>query len=159
MALAEWLEGLDGMTFKLLSDEELDWSHISYAPWLAEKFVILSGNELGLDGNPFLVVRDPTYTTEPLDLAIEALQSVDVLGSSSTPKPIQNLAHRRPPPPPPEPTKRLAKAKFSFQSTDVEELSFVAEDTLEILDDQRHDGWWKARLDMKVGLVPASYLS
>ena len=158
-ALAEWLEGLDGMTFKLLRDDELDWSHISYAPWLAEMLLKMCGNELGIDGTPSFVVREPKYNTEPLDLAIEAPQSEDALGSLSTSKPIQNLAHRRLPPPLPEPTNRLAKAKFSFQSTDAEELSFVAADMLEILDDKRDDGWWKARLNKKVGLVPASYLS
>ncbi len=45
-----------------------------------------------------------------------------------------------------------------FTADDPEELSFLEGAHLEIIDDKRDDGWWKARLNGKIGLIPSSFV-
>lgn len=171
-SLALWLEGLEGMTFKILRDEELDHSHIKYSDQVSQLLLETTGNVHGMSGTPSTVVRDPEYMAESLS-TLEAPFSNLGLGSDrsslkSSPSTASTAvepqkARRRPPPPPPQepievPVAEKVKAKYAFAATDPEELSFVAGAVLEIVDKKRDDGWWMARAGGSTGLIPCDYV-
>lgn len=100
----------------------------------------------GCDPIPFSVNTPPHYpfpATQPL-----------VIQSS---KPIKRRP-APPPPPPPPPTMRKVKAIHAFEPEEANELKFAVGDLLDVLNDDSDDGWWEARLDGKVGSIPASYV-
>lgn len=49
------------------------------------------------------------------------------------------------------------RAMFKYQATQSDELSFEEGDTLYILDTSDPNGWWKAKCNNKVGLIPSNY--
>lgn len=52
----------------------------------------------------------------------------------------------------------MVKALYDFTAEESDELSFCAEDVIEVLD--RSDAsWWKGRLRGSSGLFPANYTS
>ena len=63
-----------------------------------------------------------------------------------------------PPPPPPEPIYRKVRAIHPFSAAEESELGFAVGDVLEVLKDDSDDGWLEARLDGKIGGIPASYV-
>lgn len=72
-----------------------------------------------------------------------------------------NVIKRRAVPPPPPihpPALRQVKAVHAFEPEQGNELGFKIGDVLDVLDDSSEDGWWEARLQGKVGAIPASYV-
>lgn len=63
-----------------------------------------------------------------------------------------------PPPPPPQPIMRKVKAIHPFEPVEANELKFAVGDLLDVLNDDTDDGWWEARLNGKIGSIPASYV-
>ena len=62
-ALADWLAGLNGITFKVLKDSDLDWSKIKLRSSTRKRMKGMCGNEHGINHTPFVIVRDPDQTT------------------------------------------------------------------------------------------------
>lgn len=60
-ALAKWLEGLANIKFKLLRDDELYWSHITYPEPLRQRYIKKTGNEYAIKGEICCAVRDPKF--------------------------------------------------------------------------------------------------
>ncbi|XP_067939124.1 osteoclast-stimulating factor 1-like [Watersipora subatra] len=67
------------------------------------------------------------------------------------------------PAPPPPPTRRaqikVVRAVYKYVANQSDELSFEEGDTLYIIDTSDPNGWWKAKCNNKVGLVPSNYVS
>ncbi|KAL5591809.1 hypothetical protein FOVSG1_010698 [Fusarium oxysporum f. sp. vasinfectum] len=61
-ALASWLEGLNGITFKVLLDSDLDWSKIKLKSSTKRFCMAQSGNEYNIRGIPDVIVRNPDPT-------------------------------------------------------------------------------------------------
>ncbi|KAF4480058.1 atrophin-1 interacting 2 (WW domain containing E3 ubiquitin ligase 2) [Fusarium agapanthi] len=61
-ALASWLEGLNGMTFKVLLDSDLDWSKLKLKSSTKKFCMAQSGNEYNITGIPDVIVRNPDPT-------------------------------------------------------------------------------------------------
>jgi len=62
VALVRWLEGLPGITFKLLRNDKLDWSLIEVPDALKRFYMKARGNPLGLTpGAVHCAVRDPRF--------------------------------------------------------------------------------------------------
>ena len=62
---------------------------------------------------------------------------------------------------PPPAVLRKVVATHAFSAIEEGELSFEAGATLEILKDDGDDGddgWWKARLDGRVGMIPSTFV-
>lgn len=49
-------------------------------------------------------------------------------------------------------------AKFDFKSTHDDEITIKAGEQIEILE-KREDGWWRGRLNDKIGLFPSTYVN
>ncbi|KAF2164846.1 hypothetical protein M409DRAFT_56217 [Zasmidium cellare ATCC 36951] len=58
-ALAEWLEGLNGMSHKVLKDTELDWSKVKFKSSTRKLYKAHCGHEQGLNDEAFVMVRNP----------------------------------------------------------------------------------------------------
>ncbi|UJR31428.1 hypothetical protein I4U23_018921 [Adineta vaga] len=74
----------------------------------------------------------------------------------------QNNAPRKPPMKPPRPSaakpnKKKLRALYDFQARSADELSFVADNELILVDDS-DETWWKAEFDGKLGVVPSNYV-
>ncbi|KAF5609302.1 atrophin-1 interacting 2 WW domain protein [Fusarium subglutinans] len=76
-ALASWLEGLNGITFKVLLDSDLDWSKLKLKPSTKKFCVAQSGNEYNIRGIPDVIVRNPDPTAL-LAARLDALHMVSV---------------------------------------------------------------------------------
>ncbi|KAF5551922.1 atrophin-1 interacting 2 WW domain-containing protein [Fusarium phyllophilum] len=61
-ALASWLEGLNGITFKVLLDSDLDWSKLKLKSSTKKFCMAQSGNEYNIRGIPDVIVRNPDPT-------------------------------------------------------------------------------------------------
>jgi WW domain/Chitin synthase N-terminal len=61
-ALAEWLEGLNGITFKVILDSQLDWSKIKLKSSTKKLMIAHTGNEYGISNIPDVIVRNPNPT-------------------------------------------------------------------------------------------------
>ncbi|KAF5000103.1 hypothetical protein FDECE_11289 [Fusarium decemcellulare] len=61
-ALAEWLEGLNGITFKVLMDSDLDWSKIKLKSSTKKLLMAHTGSEFGIRNVPDVLVRNPDPT-------------------------------------------------------------------------------------------------
>ncbi|CAF3307815.1 unnamed protein product [Rotaria sp. Silwood2] len=70
---------------------------------------------------------------------------------------------RKPPAKPPRPSaakptkQKKLRALYDFQARSADELSFVADNEL-LLIDSSDETWWKAELDGKTGVVPSNYV-
>ena len=74
-------------------------------------------------------------------------------------QPTEKSSGRRPvPKPPPAPIARVVIATHSAMVETEEELNFQKGDIMEVLDDKAEDGWWTARLDGRVGIIPYTYV-
>ena len=61
-ALACWLEGLNGITFKVLYDSDLDWSKLKLKSSTKKYNMANYGNEYGIRNVPDVIVRHPDPT-------------------------------------------------------------------------------------------------
>ena len=48
-------------------------------------------------------------------------------------------------------------ALYNFQASESDELSFVKDDVLEVIEKQEDD-WWLVRRNTDVGLIPSNYV-
>jgi hypothetical protein len=62
--LAEWLEGLNGMTFKVLLDSDLDYSKVKLKSSTKKQALEWTGHKLGVIGAPYLMIAAPTEVTQ-----------------------------------------------------------------------------------------------
>ncbi|KAF4338081.1 atrophin-1 interacting 2 WW domain protein [Fusarium beomiforme] len=76
-ALASWLEGLNGITFKVLLDSDLDWTKLKLKSSTKKFNMAQSGNEYGIKGIPDVVVRNPDPTAL-LNARLDTLHLVSV---------------------------------------------------------------------------------
>ncbi|KAF9774657.1 hypothetical protein IL306_007306 [Fusarium sp. DS 682] len=76
-ALASWLEGLNGVTFKVLLDSDLDWSKLKLKSSTKKMNMAQSGNEYGIKGIPDVIVRNPDPTAL-LNARLDTLHLVSV---------------------------------------------------------------------------------
>ncbi|XP_071984161.1 GRB2-related adapter protein 2 [Engystomops pustulosus] len=53
---------------------------------------------------------------------------------------------------------RLVKALYDFKAQESDELSFQANDTIEVLE-ASNDSWWMGKLGQKTGLFPTNYVA
>ena len=65
---------------------------------------------------------------------------------------------RRPVPLSPATVLRVVEATHAFNAVTEDEPSFAAGDTLDVIDDKSDDGWWKASLHGKVGMIPCTFV-
>ncbi|KAJ9416356.1 atrophin-1 interacting protein 2 [Fusarium oxysporum] len=82
-ALASWLEGLNGITFKVLLDSDLDWSKIKLKSSTKKFCMAQSGNEYNIRGIPDVIVRNP----DPTALLAARLDTLHMVSVSSTMSP------------------------------------------------------------------------
>jgi hypothetical protein len=187
-AFAQWLEGLNGIEFRLLLDTQVDFSHIKFGRSIRKLNMQLSGNEHGIAGAPFALVHDPKFTVRQSIIQEITPQPAPVFNSAaavvqaeSTPPnsppsytDATNIishqgvafprrqsvpqAPRRRPVPQPPAPTRKVKAINDFAPESAEELGFAAGDIIEILDDKLDDGWWTGRLSGKTGLIPSPFV-
>jgi len=69
-------------------------------------------------------------------------------------------APNRPAPPPPSRPGhvQVVKAIYPYTATRADELSFAEGDMLYIVDKSDPNGWWKARVGNKTGIIPSNYV-
>lgn len=60
--------------------------------------------------------------------------------------------------PPQEPALERAKVVFAYTSEQEDELTIQTGDILEVVDKAEQDGWWKVKLNGRVGLVPDNFV-
>ncbi|KAI1023979.1 hypothetical protein LB504_005290 [Fusarium proliferatum] len=77
-ALASWLEGLNGITFKVLLDSDLDWSKLKLKSSTKKYFMAQSGNEYNITGIPDVIVRNP----DPTALLVARLDTLHMVSVS-----------------------------------------------------------------------------
>lgn len=69
------------------------------------------------------------------------------------------MSHRPAPPPPTRPGHvQVVKAIYPYNATRSDELTFDEGDLLYIIDKSNANGWWKARVGDKTGLIPSNYV-
>lgn len=56
-ALAQWLEGLEGMTFKVLLDFDLEPRTIKFSSSTRKRNIKVSGNDQGISNVPYVMIR------------------------------------------------------------------------------------------------------
>lgn len=183
-ALARWLEGLKGIPFRVLLDNQVNYGKIKFGRSTRNLLKKNYGNELGICGLPFVIVHDPKLEApqalpEELGVQFNSLKVsspvVQVQAVSPTEPPLYSevpqypvtagisfpdrpVPKRRPVPLPPVAVVRSVTALHDFVAESAEELSFSVGEVLEILNDKSDDGWWKARLAGKTGLIPSSFV-
>ncbi|XP_047139377.1 osteoclast-stimulating factor 1 [Hydra vulgaris] len=70
-----------------------------------------------------------------------------------------SIPNRPAPPPPSRPGHvQVVKAIYAYSATRGDELSFEEGDLLYIIDKTQSNGWWKARVGNKTGLIPSNYV-
>lgn len=83
-ALAEWLEGHHGIYIRVLLDTELDQGKTKYSRSTRKVLKEMTGSEIGITGEPTVVVRDPTvplakpcvdFTSTPLSRTTSGIPS------------------------------------------------------------------------------------
>ncbi|KAL6412083.1 atrophin-1 interacting protein 2 (WW domain containing E3 ubiquitin protein ligase 2) [Ilyonectria robusta] len=87
-ALAVWLEGLNGITFKVLLDSELDWSKIKLKSSSKKHLIAHTGSEHGIRNVPDVIVRNPDPTallTAQLDTLHMVSTSVPLIKAKESP--------------------------------------------------------------------------
>lgn len=190
--LAEWLEGLNGMSFKIFRNSELDYSAVKFK-YRSKKFNMAhTGNELGVTEDASIMVLNPDLSPTKLhdhkapevqvDLVVSPPSSPPasplsplspVVSSPGSPpayspsavsagagngRPTSMMIKRRPVPQPPPAVVKMVTATHAFKPMTEQELGFEQGDSLEILDDTADDGWWKARLGGKTGMIPNTFV-
>ena len=53
---------------------------------------------------------------------------------------------------------RWARALFKYEAVEADDLSFNEGDAIELVDQDRQDGWWQGRLNGKSGVFPSNYV-
>jgi hypothetical protein len=135
-ALAEWLEGLNGITFKVLLDSELDWSKIKLKSSTKKLMMAHTGNEHGIRNIPDVIVRNPdsaALLTAQLDTLHMVSMSVPLIKAKesqaappSPTSPSQSLPAIMPSQSPVDPVPEPA-SPVSLMSRTVSEKSVVSE--------------------------------
>ncbi|KPM41787.1 hypothetical protein AK830_g4768 [Neonectria ditissima] len=77
-ALAAWLEGLNGITFKVLLDSELDWSKLKFKASTKKYLMAQTGSEYGIRNVPEVIVRNP----DPMAALTARLDTLHMLSTS-----------------------------------------------------------------------------
>lgn len=183
-SLAQWLEGLHGIPFRVVLDNQMNYGKIRFGRSARNVLKKNYGNELGICGMPFAVVHDPKLelshaVPEELSAQLNSLKvsspvvEVQPVSPTEPPRysevpqypvtagisfPDRPVPKRRPAPLPPVVAVRTVKALHDFAAESADELSFSTGEVLEILDDKSGDGWWKARLAGKTGVIPSSFV-
>ncbi|KAL2066053.1 hypothetical protein VTL71DRAFT_2124 [Oculimacula yallundae] len=162
-----WLQGLAGMTFKLVPASALDFSSLKLSSKAKKLF-------LAEEVIPYFAVKDPIASARVeaarrdeasrMEAADEEMRNLTLTATSGSSPPLQTvpIARRRPAPKPPAPpvypSVRQVKAVHDFVGEEEGELSFVVGDLLDIIKEEEGDGWCEARLDGKRGIIPASFV-
>ncbi|KAK3938992.1 hypothetical protein QBC46DRAFT_316570 [Diplogelasinospora grovesii] len=130
-----WLYGLNGMTFKLIYQGQLDISHWKLKKKYQQRWLLEAQQAIyALRDESRVQLRDATR-----------LAMASVLPTSLPPPPAYSL--------------RNVEAQFDFSSRGTGELSFQKGDVLEILRDSNGDGWLIARgKDGVEGKIPEAYV-
>jgi len=166
MPLARWLEGLKGMSFKVLRDSQLDYSNIELSSWTKRFNKKHVDNRLGL----VMVGRQPlklpmvSRLTEPLIPRVARVvepqrrpQSIDLRSRHDSPPP--SYSRSRPSLDSEDVVSsdhavKVVKATHCFIPTSDKEMGFNVGDQLVVLDEVAPDGWYMAKTSMKTGLIP-----
>lgn len=82
-ALAQWLEGLNGIEFRLLLDTQVDFSHIKFGRSIRKLNMQVSSNEHGITGAPFALVHDPKLTVRQSSIQEITTQAAPVVNNSA----------------------------------------------------------------------------
>ncbi|KAH7133972.1 hypothetical protein EDB81DRAFT_902696 [Dactylonectria macrodidyma] len=102
-ALASWLEGLNGITFKVLLDSELDWSKLKFKASTKKYLMAQTGSEYGIKNMPEVIVRNPdpmAVLTARLDTLHMVSMSVPLVKAKGSP--VASASASSPPPTSPE---------------------------------------------------------
>lgn len=183
-ALAQWLEGLKGVPFRVLMDHQFNYGKIRFSRSTRNVLKKHFGNEFGVSGEAFVLVHDPKmqviqHNHEQLsgqfnNLHISPSPTMEYPqpqgespGYSAIPQspvsgnisfPDRPSLKRRPVPRPPPSSMRTVIATHDGIPESDTELAFNRNDIIEVLDDTAEDGWWKARLNGKIGLIPNTFV-
>ncbi|KAH7329972.1 hypothetical protein BKA65DRAFT_565006 [Rhexocercosporidium sp. MPI-PUGE-AT-0058] len=176
--LAKWLEGLNGMTHKTILDSEVDYSKLKFKSSTSKFLKKHTGHELGIQGIPMIMVLNTSPRVSLADQfqKLQVTASVTSIPQAPPATPSSPPAYttmpispsrpgsqppgikRRLVPMPPLAALRKVVATHAFSAIEEGELSFEAGAMLEILKDDGDDGWWKARLDGRVGMIPSTFV-
>lgn len=107
--------------------------------------------------NPLSVKLKPTpQATPPPAKKEEAIKKPEL---KKTPL-VQKPPASKPPPalPPQDAPTEKAKVKFAYTPEQPDELEIKLGDVLEVVNKREQDGWWKVKLNEKVGLVPDNFV-
>jgi hypothetical protein len=116
-ALAEWLEGLQGMTFKVLKDTEVDFSKMKFKNSTKKIFNKITGNDYGIAGEPFIMVGLPRLA-DSLPSQLEQLQLSAIPPVKASPVMAHGIAAVSQPDayPPPYSPNQMSPISMSSQS-------------------------------------------
>jgi hypothetical protein len=186
--LAQWFEGLNGIPFRVILDNQVDYGNMPYPRKVRDLLKKHYGNEYGITGGAFAIVSDPNNVVRQVfpDAMVNDFGALNV-GSSPVseksnipqtappqysataqspispggiafPHAAMAVPRRRAVPKPPPAAVKVVIATHDFAAESGEELSFSAGASIDILDDTAEDGWWKGRIGDKTGLIPSTFV-
>lgn len=94
--LAEWLEGLNGMNFKVLLDSDLDYSKVKLKSSTKKQALEWTGHKLGVIGAPYLMIAAPTDNSQYDQVSGRCMkQNFSSLGGEALPPYQRRTAEQR----------------------------------------------------------------